>query len=91
MVGKWWAYTVHCFVARSDSTAKFSIRGEAHEFIYGRALVAAEYPAKKDAAYNVKQFVLVKSFLVVSRLVLSRGKVRYLFYVPPHACQRSVL
>ena len=47
---------MHCFVARSDSTAKFSIRGEAHEFIYGRALVAAEYPAKKDAAYNVKQF-----------------------------------
>ena len=59
--------------------SQVSICGEAHEFIYGRALVAAEHPAKKDAAYNVKQFVLVKSFLVVSWLVLSRGKVRYLF------------
>ena len=82
--------SIQCFVARSDSTARFSIRGEAHEFIHGRALVAAEHPAEEDAAYNVKQFVLVKSFLVVSRL-LSRGKVRYLFYVPPHAWQRSVL
>ena len=60
---------VQCFIACSDSTARFSIHGEAHEFIHGRALVAAEHPAEEDAAYNVKQFVLVKSFLVVSRLL----------------------
>ena len=43
--------SIQCFVARSDSTtARFSIRGEAHEFIHGRALVAAERPAEEDAA-----------------------------------------
>ena len=51
---------VQCFVARSDSTARFLIRCEAHEFIHGRAIVAAEHPAEEDAAYSVKQFVLVK-------------------------------
>ena len=42
--------SIQCFVARSDSTARFSIRGEVHEFIHGRALVAAERPAEEDAA-----------------------------------------